>query len=347
MAKRLEKLDVGGKQSWYFVNEQQGTIRYRELLFPFPELNCFDQGDGTDFEILEVLEGPQIKTLGEQVHVDPSSIKKEELHQWIRIVAQHESPSGQKTIVPTTSIRKLYEFMRDDFEDRDFRRGLLNVFAESPKALVKLCKESFKQFASYENLSEGWGSSSRKRLPDAPDRLSESSGTNEVVSFFTRQGESCLSDAGFSYVAREFNPRRTTNGVFENGLSAKSSGGGGIDVFLKKEGNPVVGEIKVRDDADPFYALIQCLTYAIELGTASQFKRLQSKPIGRLREFDDLDVQSAVVDICIICIEHSHLDMYGTLSRLSGVLQDSDQLPFLGRIYLTFNDGNELRYFTD
>ena len=172
MAKRLEKLDVGGKQSWYFVNEQQGTIRYRELLFPFPELNCFDQADGTDFEILEVLEWPQIKTLGEQVHVDPSSIKKEELHQWIRIVAQHESPSGQKTIVPTTSIRKLYEFMRDDFEDRDFRRGLLNVFAESPKALVKLCKESFKQFASYENLSEGWGSSSRKRLPDAPDRES-------------------------------------------------------------------------------------------------------------------------------------------------------------------------------
>ncbi len=156
-----------------------------------------------------------------------------------------------------------------------------------------------------------------------------------------------MSDLGFSYVAREFNPRRTTNGVFESGLSASSSGAGGIDVFLKKGGNPVVGEIKARDDADPFYALIQCLTYAIEVGTPNQLLRLRGNPIGNRREFAELNAESANVDICIICIEHSHVGMYETLSQLTAHLQESEDLPFLGRIHLTFNSGNELKHFRE
>ena len=343
MSKRLEKLKIKDKSSWYFVNETHSTTRYRELLYPFPELHCFDLGDGTNFNIIERLDWPRIKELGDQIHVEPNSIKKEDLPQWIRIIAQHEDSKAQKRIVPTTSIRKLYEFMRDEFNDRDFRKELLAAFTAAPESLVKLCKESFAKFTSYENSAEGWGDGTRKNLPAAPVNLNDSNGTNEVVAFFTDDRATCLSGAGFSYIAREFNPRRTTNGVFENGLSARSSGAGGIDVFLKKEGSPVVGEIKVLDDADPFYALIQCLTYAIEVGTKTQLQRLKNFPIGNQSEFSELNVESARVDICIICIKHTHVGMYEKLLVLTEHL--SDKLPFLGKIYLTFNEGNELRHF--
>ncbi|TWT62867.1 hypothetical protein [Rubinisphaera italica] len=345
MSKRLEKLNIDNKISWYFVNEQGGTTRYRELQYPFPDLRCFDLGDGTEFESLERFEWQRIRELGEELHIDPNSIKKENLIQWVRFVLQHESPILKKMIVPTTAIRKLYEFMRGEFKDREFRSKLLDALSEAPESLIELCRVSYAQFVSYDNQSEGWGSSVRKKLPEAPVNLSDSSKTNEVVSYFTKVGATCLSNAGFSYVTREFNPRRTTNGVFESGLSARSSGAGGIDVLLMKNGNPVVGEIKVKDDADPFYALIQCLTYAIEAGTPNQFLRMKKYPIDQQPEFFELDEQSPNVDICIICINHSHVEMYKRLSVLVKKLEESGDLPFLGKIYLTHNSGNDLKHF--
>ena len=61
---------------------------------------------------------------------------------------------------------------------------------------------------------------------------------------------------------------------FEDGTSGRSSGASGVDLILVDEtGALVVGEIKARGDSTAFLAIIQALTYAVELTTRSRAER--------------------------------------------------------------------------
>lgn len=82
----------------------------------------------------------------------------------------------------------------------------------------------------------------------------------------------------FEYIEREVSPLRTTKAKFDNGKPAKSSGTGGLDFIgwntTKKL--PVLGEIKVLNDQNPFYAIIQLLTYLSEISTQNQIDRINN-----------------------------------------------------------------------
>jgi hypothetical protein len=111
------------------------------------------------------------------------------------------------------------------------------------------------------------------------------SSTQDVISvFIEKQKEDGLiavkdendQNYNFHYIEREVPTYRTTNSEFETGESGKSSGSGGIDFigFNCKDNLPSLGEIKVGGDQNPFYALIQLLTYLSELSTPNQIERI-------------------------------------------------------------------------
>lgn len=80
----------------------------------------------------------------------------------------------------------------------------------------------------------------------------------------------------FTFIDREIVPARTTgNAHFENGERATHVRR--LDWLLAntRDRLPIIAEVKVGSDKDPFYALIQLLMYAAELVTGPQLARLQ------------------------------------------------------------------------
>ena len=84
-------------------------------------------------------------------------------------------------------------------------------------------------------------------------------------------------DLNFNYIDREIDCLRTSPGqLLENGTWSKRAVV--LDLLLKNnaDGTPILAELKIRDDEDAFYGLIQCLCAAAHLVTASQRKRLRN-----------------------------------------------------------------------
>lgn len=121
--------------------------------------------------------------------------------------------------------------------------------------------------------------------------------TEQIVHLLAERTQRCkgvlvegLPDYRFSYCNREIPPLRTA------GRGLPYSGRGGLDYVGYRESNgqprtPVIGEIKLDADADPFYAFIQLLAYLSTLITTAQIERanrweLFGGPIGEQPAFD-------------------------------------------------------------
>lgn len=113
-----------------------------------------------------------------------------------------------------------------------------------------------------------------------PNNVTNISSDEDVISILYHN-EICKIDGtsnlkyDFRYIEREVSPYRTTNAEDEDGKRGKS-GSGGIDFIglNDNDGLPILCEIKVKTDENPFYALIQLLTYLSELSTPNQIKRI-------------------------------------------------------------------------
>jgi len=76
----------------------------------------------------------------------------------------------------------------------------------------------------------------------------------------------------------EIGPRRAT------GAGARASGAGGIDYVALSQGTPrvpILGEIKVGNDKDTFYAFVQLLYYLSEMSSEAQVDRANRHLFGR------------------------------------------------------------------
>ncbi len=83
-------------------------------------------------------------------------------------------------------------------------------------------------------------------------------------------------ELSFSYVDREIIPARTTGRArYADGRPPAT--GTRLDWLLvnREDRRPIIAEVKVGNDMNPFYALIQTLMYAAELATFNQATRLQ------------------------------------------------------------------------
>ena len=219
-------------------------------------------------------------------------------------IASNEG-SDDPLIIPTTRLRKFYEFLRSICW-KHFHLAIGHGIAQYPKQLALLCQVSNKEFSVYRN-SEPLLPRKRNKLP--PMTRAGIAGTNDFVSILQNSPEPYsvhgMPALNFRYIEREVSPRRTTNANFATGESGKSSGTGGMDILLYSEdGNlPIIGEVKVGNDTNPFLALIQALTYAVELSTQNQLQRLRKwvKSVYNI-ELSGLDDR---VDIYIISVEQN------------------------------------------
>jgi hypothetical protein len=190
-------------------------------------------------------------------------------------------------IIPVTQLRKLYEWLRFDLRHLGndvLHKALAEAYSAKPNALEKLFLESLQAFEAYDNRTEPfYGTRDRKRFAE-----SSGNGTTKVVKTIQARGGSLDLNGvkrkrTFCVVDREVGTLRSTSQTgpwqFSDKRSTKNPGLGGLDLLMVEEfasGHqlPIVCEIKVGDDTTPFFALIQALTYAVELATCSQLQRL-------------------------------------------------------------------------
>lgn len=240
--------------------------------------------------------------------------------------------SSSPLIVPVTRLRRYYSSMK--VFDKALFHNLAEFYRDTPAALEELWNDSRKQFTTYSN-NEGWDGGKREKLPDPPQRLVDISSTYEFTSFIKHRG---LADTGFVVVNYEINPWRTRHAMFSTKQPATKTGRGGIDLLMRSlKGMPVVAEIKVKDDKNAFFGLLQAMTYAVELSTPNQFERLRT----HIPLFKDLAVDTATVEIAVIKVNPVNDPTLIPTLELIRLINERAKCGGLARIRLFQNEGNE------
>ncbi len=188
-------------------------------------------------------------------------------------------PSDSK--IPLTGLRSLYG-MFDLFSSMDCHRAMAEeaLRDNNPGILADRFQRSVERFGRYSNIDEPFypDRPARKELP-GPEQIDSIAGTLSLTAFFKSAASAQVidnSNLDFFFVDRELVPARTTgNAVFEN--DEPSIRVRRLDWLLvnAQDQLPIIAEVKVGNDKNPFYALMQLLMYAAELATPNQVARLQ------------------------------------------------------------------------
>lgn len=159
-----------------------------------------------------------------------------------------------------------------------------------PSPLVAEFDASVATFASYDNPQAFYSNPSR--APKAPEPRHEILKTHHVAWHLREQrvlevhGKPALEAR---YVDYEIAPTRTTDRAVFDDDGGSWRTGLFVDLLLAscRDGTPIVGELKIRADKDPFTALVQVLACAAHLATPHQYERLRRfAPSGRFAERD-------------------------------------------------------------
>ena len=325
---------------WCHFLKQDGTLKIRSY------------SDGTIFErTVEDDEIEELVSLKECMKlVSAKSYSYKNIETWSQILrilqdaqATPTKEAGKhaprKTItVPITKLRQFYEVMK--VLDTATWINLAKFYSQAPASLERLWNHSREIFTAYHNMDD-WGGdeTNRKMLPNAPVRLGEISSTNEFAAF-VKEPDNSLANAGFTFVKRELNPRRTRKGMFSDKRPATKSGTGGIDLLLRSSatGFPTVGEVKVKDDKNAFFALVQAMTYAVELSTPNQLVRLK-KHFGD--HFGNLNFDEGKVEIVLLMVNPVKDDSREPILKLIKHLNKRKKCQGLEKIFLLENKGEE------
>lgn len=194
-------------------------------------------------------------------------------------------------IIPITPIWDRYLRLRN--RSQQARLAEARRLIEYPEELATEFAVSVAHFDSYVNIQDGFYPSKRpnhafaKELKstkdlilrlkeqnrivhtDAPNRLTK----HDVGTAVTAVPASSLA---CDYVDRELLVQRTTSPAqWEDG--SRNVGGLRLDLLLADSADrtPVVGELKLPGDMDPFFALIQALACAAHLSTRPQYERMR------------------------------------------------------------------------
>jgi len=197
---------------------------------------------------------------------------------------------GMKRVIPITPIWRRYQALRKAKQHE--RLAEARRLVDRPKELATEFAESVARFASYANLEDPFYPQrrvrafadeikrtndlvlrleERKRLvpADAPNRLTEHAAGPAVKAVPARR-------LACDYVDRELLVQRTTSpATWEDG--SRNIGGLRLDVLLADAADqtPIIGELKLPGDMDPFFALVQVLACAAHLATPYQYERMR------------------------------------------------------------------------
>jgi hypothetical protein len=231
--------------------------------------------------------------------------------------ASSDLSSQRQRIIPTTPLRRIYNLLRKQgggqVESFEAIRMCLPSRGDehgSARFLAELCVLSHKYFSLYDNSGEAFVSSKGGRIA-----LHEDAKFARRLLHLLQIGKAVEwspDTTSFDVIEYEVNPWRTTASYFDDGRSASSSGGGGIDILGRwnNSSDPVVMEIKaITESVGPTFALIQALTYAIELTTLPQWNRLRSV---YTKQLGDSFPDNPRVEIALVFEDDFTPDQFGT-----------------------------------
>jgi hypothetical protein len=171
------------------------------------------------------------------------------------IVIEGLKPEDKSDVIPSTELRMIYNLIGDDIA-----KTLATSFSRSISKL--------ETYGINQKLDPFHDKRSKPSLHNATQKLQD---------YFQRLKEIPITNKdSYQYLDYEITPLRTKMGLYQSQGGTKKPGSGGIDIFCRNtvSKNPVLIEYKSEKDHSLFYALIQILTYASELSTPSQKKRL-------------------------------------------------------------------------
>ena len=198
-----------------------------------------------------------------------------------------------KRTVPTTPLLRRYQRLAKGREKDRWAEARL--FEQDPADYLETFASEFEQsvetFATYDNADEGFYGKRKE-----PDRIAaeDHSNTYDLVKELMQPGfvvtpnedgnrtlvssellaDVPATDLRFRSIDRELVVHRTTHSTWDDGRQAR--GGVRIDLLMASGTPqlPAVGELKIGDDKDPFFALLQALTGAAHLATEPQYRRV-------------------------------------------------------------------------
>ena len=191
------------------------------------------------------------------------------------------SPGKGVPRIPQTRLRRFYQTLRE-LSTYELQKSIANYFIETgtdrSTKLQVLFEESAAHFSRYDNTNDCFRPA---RSPSWCDRYRDQQDAFARC-LAARLGSMAWYSLGgvlpieFQAVDYEISPFRTTGRAsFEDGKIG-TSGGGGLDLLLRDREDAIwIAEVKAPGDSTVFLALIQALTYAVELTTAAQALRLK------------------------------------------------------------------------
>lgn len=313
MGTLLVKLDEGNGPRWYHLSRGPKSWVLRTYSASgvtstsyTPELPELELQDGAIVE--------QVKASDLERRVGEKARKWDDFAFWSDVITRLDAPAKTQTgavelrerqvAVPTIPLRSLYDVFVA-LSPREAQEHLARALALCPHKLAKLFDESVRMFAGFNNPGEGFtGDTDGRRQVQAPQDPRNATSDVEVSVLFKERHENrgIVEDArhlDFEVVEREVVPERAT-GTGKRGRR--------IDWLAMNahDRTPILAELKVGEDKNPFYALVQLLLYAATLSTGSQQARLRRHfPTLRIPDAPSEDdrVAHAKFDLYIVLVE--------------------------------------------
>jgi hypothetical protein len=188
-------------------------------------------------------------------------------------------------LIPQTAIRRLYDCMSDtpQLMTQEVRNALARRLHGNTEPLIEMIDSSISHFERFNNIDEPFHNREGDEERTIDKCSDEGNYAKRIVALMRSYGKDkktkiCLDsqESKIKYIDYEISAYRKTGKASMEDGRVGTSGGGGIDLILHDGERYIIGEVKAATDTDFFYALVQALTYTIELSTPNQMKRLNS-----------------------------------------------------------------------
>jgi hypothetical protein len=185
--------------------------------------------------------------------------------------------SANNPVIPRTPLQKHYRRVCDmSIKERIAHADLLLT---EPDVLSAEFAQSVDLFDSYHNLESFY--SNKDRTPPTPSYLGRITKTPDVAWYLSKKPKLTVSDApdlSAEYVDYEIAPTRTSGRAQFDDDGGSWRTGPFIDLVMANyvDRTPIIAELKIQDDKDPFTALIQVLASAALCVSQSQYSRFRN-----------------------------------------------------------------------
>lgn len=247
--------------------------------------------------------------------------------------------SDARKEIPITPLRTRYLKM---MEKGSTLGDLSQAKAMTPEVLAKEFCKSVEIFKRYENVEVAFVGDARAQGDNISGHLGEVKRNINLAAIFQARGNRDCSvfkrvtaarqvmrceDLVFTYIDREIVPARTPKGKFvdEQGKEERfATKNLSADLLLRSvDRRPIIGEVKLDGDKNPYLGLIQLLMYAAEMVTENQVKRLQEQYPDK---FEIADASAPQLDLSLMLVRFAEGLSKGKRKVMQDLLNQTEVL---------------------